>query len=693
VNLSVILPLLAFFANLTLACYVLYKNPTDKLNKLYSLFAFSLATWAIGDFLTFTSKTSETGLYWNNLSLIGACLTVTFLLHFFLIFTKNKVLSKKLFIILLYFPCLLIIFLRLTTNLISESAEVAWWGYAIVRGSLYIPYTLFLTGYIIIGFLVCYKSYSNVKLEKEKIQIKLVILGVSVPLIGGIITQIIPVIIGFKMIPLTSTLTTFTTIAVAYGMVKYRLMTPASLNIRRKIIAGFLIVIMLVSTIGFFSIAQSQELMKRSIGEGSRLLARETMDKINSIIKHRIEEVQFQVHYSNFIFQNLIKKSNQEFSMLGSEQEIYNYIVEKDIEWVSTSKNETNHLIETVLTNNMSNILMRNHEFYEKLYNFTLFGELFVTNKYGATIGSTGRTSDYYQADEKWWQNGKKNGLNVGDVDYDESSEISSIDIIARIDDKNGDYIGVIKAVWNVEEVIHILENSLLSEGNEEYSKMNYKLLNKDGMVVYSSKKFEFLEDDSNLLTYIYKYSVEKNEYFIISDAEYGEGEKLVAYAHSERAMDFNGLNWILTLEYDIENAFAPVAYLQNLILLASCIIATIGLLFGFFIANSLSKPIVDLKSIAQKIGEGNLDVKIDVKSNDEIGALAFSFKLMAKNLKNNQENLENKITERTKELDNKIKELERFKKLTVGRELRMIEIKKQMKELKTKLPERDKWI
>ena len=299
-NPYIILPLLAFFANLSLACYVLYKNPTDNLNKLYSLFAFSLATWAIGDFLTFTSRTSEAGLYWNNLILTGACLTVAFLLHFFLIFTRSKLISKKFNILLLYLPGLLIIFLHLTTNLISESAEVAWWGYSIVRGPLYIPYTIYLTGYIIIGFLVCYKSYSNVTLEKEKLQIKLLILGVSVPLIGGIITQIIPVIIGFKMIPLTSTLTTFTTVAVAYGMVKYRLMTPASLNIRRKIIAGFLIVIMLVSTIGVFSIAQSQDFMKRSIGEGSRLLAREAMDKIDSVINHRIEEVQFQVHYSNF---------------------------------------------------------------------------------------------------------------------------------------------------------------------------------------------------------------------------------------------------------------------------------------------------------------------------------------------------------------------------------------------------------
>ena len=100
----------------------------------------------------------------------------------------------------------------------------------------------------------------------------------------------------------------------------------------------------------------------------------------------------------------------------------------------------------------------------------------------------------------------------------------------------------------------------------------------------------------------------------------------------------------------------------------------------------------MDLKNIAREMGEGNLDVKIDVRSNDEIGDLAYNFKLMAKNLKNNRENLENQVWERTKDLNNKIKELERFKELTVGRELKMIEIKKQIKELKTKLPERDNW-
>ena len=54
--------------------------------------------------------------------------------------------------------------------------------------------------------------------------------------------------------------------------------------------------------------------------------------------------------------------------------------------------------------------------------------------------------------------------------------------------------------------------------------------------------------------------------------------------------------------------------------------------------------------------------------------------------LKKFTEELEQKIEERTKQLKAKIEELERFNKLAVGRELKMIELKKKIKELENRL-------
>jgi hypothetical protein len=43
-------------------------------------------------------------------------------------------------------------------------------------------------------------------------------------------------------------------------------------------------------------------------------------------------------------------------------------------------------------------------------------------------------------------------------------------------------------------------------------------------------------------------------------------------------------------------------------------------------------------------------------------------------------------VRERTKELERKVLELEKFQKLAIGRELRIIELKKEIKRLKEEL-------
>ena len=58
-----------------------------------------------------------------------------------------------------------------------------------------------------------------------------------------------------------------------------------------------------------------------------------------------------------------------------------------------------------------------------------------------------------------------------------------------------------------------------------------------------------------------------------------------------------------------------------------------------------------------------------------------------AKNkLQEQSKHLEEEVVERTKELNMKVEELERFNELAVGRELKMVELKKKIRELEGKL-------
>jgi len=62
---------------------------------------------------------------------------------------------------------------------------------------------------------------------------------------------------------------------------------------------------------------------------------------------------------------------------------------------------------------------------------------------------------------------------------------------------------------------------------------------------------------------------------------------------------------------------------------------------------------------------------------------LEIKVKARTRELEELTETLDEKVKKRTAELQKRINELERFHKVTVGRELKMIELKKELKKIK----------
>ena len=61
--------------------------------------------------------------------------------------------------------------------------------------------------------------------------------------------------------------------------------------------------------------------------------------------------------------------------------------------------------MQEVLNNDLAKALRRDFiEFFENKHGYRVFPEAYVTNRHGVVIASTGRTSDYWQADEEWYQ-------------------------------------------------------------------------------------------------------------------------------------------------------------------------------------------------------------------------------------------------------------------------------------------------
>ena len=74
------------------------------------------------------------------------------------------------------------------------------------------------------------------------------------------------------------------------------------------------------------------------------------------------------------------------------------------------------------------------------------------------------------------------------------------------------------------------------------------------------------------------------------------------------------------------------VSVIVTLLFLGTGILLTI--LLSVYISNKISNPIREVVNISKKLSEGDLDVSIEVKSNDEIGELANSFTNMVRSLR-----------------------------------------------------------
>jgi PAS domain S-box-containing protein len=122
----------------------------------------------------------------------------------------------------------------------------------------------------------------------------------------------------------------------------------------------------------------------------------------------------------------------------------------------------------------------------------------------------------------------------------------------------------------------------------------------------------------------------------------------LVAY----RPVGFNFAGWGLIAKIESAEAEAPVRRLRVWLLVIGGVALAVGLVASNLIARQFSRPIRRLARTASALAAGDLGVRSQVSSNDEIGALAGAFNRMTEELARSHASLEERIQERTRDLE-----------------------------------------
>ncbi len=406
------------------------------------------------------------------------------------------------------------------------------------------------------------------------------------------------------------------------------------MKIGHKLTLGFIGLTLLTAVFGYVCLRTSQTALEESLGKSDSDMSEQLMNTINRNIVRRIEEVQIEA--DDELAKECIARSNAQFENMA---DVNDYIAKIDRDWANGADLP---IIDELSGNELAKELQARKSFYQNKYGYPLLGEIFVTNKFGVNVAQTGRTTDYYQADEKWWQVAKKDGLFISEVSHDKNSGTLSTEIAVRINDANGNFAGVIKAAPNIKEAVNVLREAKLIA---EYKTLQLHLIDHNGKIIYSTKGYAFGRNVIGQFANIFANADSSKQKLYIVD----KTGQLLTITKSKKLRNFGDLGWTLAAEIDTAEIFAPIINLRNTTLLVGVVIIGLTLLAGSVAYRSVVVPIAELQKATIQIASGNLDTNLTKSGSGEIGQLANSFQRMAQRLKKTIDDLNDEVSGRKK--------------------------------------------
>ena len=113
-------------------------------------------------------------------------------------------------------------------------------------------------------------------------------------------------------------------------------------------------------------------------------------------------------------------------------------------------------------------------------------------------------------------------------------------------------------------------------------------------------------------------------------------------------------LDWYVCSSAYLDEFKSVSNQVENRIIIASSIALLLFVFMATFFIRKILRPLTILSELTNEVARGNydIDVNVDIHSNDEIGVLAQNFQKMIKNLNNLFQNLDEKVVQRTTELE-----------------------------------------
>ena len=223
----------------------------------------------------------------------------------------------------------------------------------------------------------------------------------------------------------------------------------SNFNLRAKLISATAIVaILAVLGVTIFISQNTRSFLTEKIGEDLHSLAGSQALSLGELLARQVNVLETLSLNRGVIAE--LEIQNETYS--GDPASIVAELEEVDQIWRNAA--DDHPLIVSALNNNLAANLYSFHD------TFPEHVEVFVTDKFGALIATNNRTSDYYQADEAWWQeayNEGEGGIHIGEPEFDESSDTLGINMAVPIFSVGSrEIVGILRTTYSLDSIANV---------------------------------------------------------------------------------------------------------------------------------------------------------------------------------------------------------------------------------------------
>ena len=219
------------------------------------------------------------------------------------------------------------------------------------------------------------------------------------------------------------------------------------------LIISFVIIASFTGIMGFVSVNVTKNSINQLVGEQSTMTANSALNKIDLSISNKISELR----------------------ELAGDSRIQNQLLQSD-----RNSENINSLVSTKLQEKKA--------FYQNQFGYSVFGRILVTDEFGNKIGDTESGKFENLSDTFWWEETRESFVFLQDVSFDESLDMDGINISVRIDDKRGNFIGIIHAFYNFEDIVRIIDET---KNESQFRTSEFDLFDEQDSLIYTTSKFD----------------------------------------------------------------------------------------------------------------------------------------------------------------------------------------------------------